>query len=98
MVGTQLGSRNKGYYVNLGVSAIKRGRHRVGGSRRGDARHREASPWRPQPAAQRGAPLLMAGGVMINFVSSWLGHANVQVRLRIYLPIVGSDYGMDAVP
>ena len=41
---------------------------------------------------------LVAGGVPLNVVSSWLGHANVQVTLRIYLPIVGSDYSMDAVP
>ena len=41
---------------------------------------------------------LMAGGVPLNAASSWLGHANVQATLRIYLPIVGSDYGMDAVP
>ena len=41
---------------------------------------------------------LVAGGVPLNVVSQWLGHANVQVTLRIYLPIVGSDYGMDAVP
>ena len=41
---------------------------------------------------------LMVGKVPLNVVSSWLGHANVQVTLRLYLPIVGSDYGMDAVP
>ncbi len=41
---------------------------------------------------------LMVGKVPLNVVSSWLGHANVQVTLRIYLPIVGSDYSMDAVP
>ena len=41
---------------------------------------------------------LVAGGVPLNVVSAWLGHANVQVTLRIYLSIVGSDYGMDAVP
>ena len=41
---------------------------------------------------------LVSGGVPLNVVSQWLGHANVQVTLRIYLPIVGSDYGMDAVP
>ena len=41
---------------------------------------------------------LIAGGVPLNVVSQWLGHANVQVTLRVYLPIVGSDYGMDAVP
>ena len=41
---------------------------------------------------------LMAGGVPLNVVSEWLGHSNVQVTLKIYLPIVGSNYGMDAVP
>ena len=41
---------------------------------------------------------LMVGRVPLNIVSLWLGHANVQVTLRIYLPIVGSDYGMEAVP
>ena len=41
---------------------------------------------------------LMVGKVPLNVVSMWLGHANVQVTLRIYLPIVGSDYSMDAVP
>ena len=41
---------------------------------------------------------LMVGKVPLNVVSQWLGHANLQVTLRIYLPIVGSDYGMDAVP
>ena len=41
---------------------------------------------------------LVAGRVPLNVVSSRLGHTNVQVTLRIYLPIVGSDYGMDDVP
>ena len=41
---------------------------------------------------------LMVGRVPLNVVSSWLGHANVQVTLRIYVPIVGSDYSMDEVP
>ena len=41
---------------------------------------------------------LMVGKVPLNVVSQWLGHANVQVTLRIYLPIVGSDYGMEEVP
>ena len=41
---------------------------------------------------------LMVGKVPLNVVSAWLGHANVQVTLRIYLPIVGSDYGMEDVP
>ena len=41
---------------------------------------------------------LMVGKVPLNVVSAWLGHANVQVTLRIYLPVVGSDYGMENVP
>ena len=41
---------------------------------------------------------LMVGKVPLNVVSSWLGHSNVQVTLRIYLPIVGSDYSMDSIP
>ena len=41
---------------------------------------------------------LMVGKVPLNVVSQWLGHASVQVTLRIYLPIVGSDYGMEDVP
>ena len=41
---------------------------------------------------------LMVGRVPLNVVSSLLGHANVQVTLRIYLPIVGSTYSMAEVP
>ena len=41
---------------------------------------------------------LMAGRVPLNVVSSWLGHPNVQATLRIHLPIVGSEYGMENVP
>ena len=41
---------------------------------------------------------LVAGGVPLNVVSQWLGHANVQVTLKVYLPIVGSDYSMENVP
>lgn len=41
---------------------------------------------------------LVVGKVLLNVVGSWLGHANVQVTLRTYLPIVGSDYGMEDVP
>ena len=41
---------------------------------------------------------LMVGRVPLNVFSAWLGHANVQVTLRIYLPIVGSDHGMENVP
>ena len=41
---------------------------------------------------------LMVGRVALNVVSAWLGHANVQVTMRIYLPIVGIDHGMENVP
>ena len=41
---------------------------------------------------------LVVGKAPLNVVSQWLGHANVQVTLRTYLPIVGSDYGMENVP
>ena len=41
---------------------------------------------------------LVAGGIPLNVVSQWLGHANMQVTFRVYLPIVGSDYGMESVP
>ena len=41
---------------------------------------------------------LIVGKVRLNVVSQWLGHANVQVRLRTCLPIVGSDFGMEGVP
>ena len=41
---------------------------------------------------------LMVGKVPLNVVSAWLGHASVQVTLRIYLPIVGSDHSMENVP
>ena len=41
---------------------------------------------------------LMVGKVPLNVASAWLGHANLQVTLRVYLPIVGSDYSMDTVP
>ena len=49
-------------------------------------RHSAASHW------------LMVGKVPLNVVAASLGHADVQVTLRIYLPIVGSDYSMDEVP
>ena len=41
---------------------------------------------------------LMVGKVPLNVVSQWLGHSTVQVTLKVYLPIVGSDHGMDDVP
>ena len=40
----------------------------------------------------------MVGKVPLIVVSAWLEHAKVQATLRMYLPIVGSDYSMDAVP
>ena len=40
----------------------------------------------------------MVGKVPLNVVSQWLGHSSVQVTLKVYLPIVGSDHGMDDVP
>ena len=41
---------------------------------------------------------LTTSGVPLNVVSQWLGHATPEVTLRTYLPIVGSDYGMENVP
>ena len=40
---------------------------------------------------------LMLGKVPLNGLSQWLGHANVQVALPTYLPIVVSDYGVENV-
>ena len=59
---------------------------------------REAACGSSQPAPQCGAALAGVRRVPLNVVSQWLGHVNVQVTLRIYLPIVGSDYGMEDVP
>ena len=70
-------------WAGLGEESPGTGRRRAGAH---SLRHSAARHW------------LVAGGVPLNVVSSWLGHANVQVTLRIYLPIVGSDYSMDAVP
>ena len=70
-------------WASLGEESPGTGRRRAGAH---SLRHSAARHW------------LVAGGVPLNVVSSWLGHANVQVTLRIYLPIVGSDYSMDAVP
>lgn len=41
---------------------------------------------------------LMVGKLLLNVVSSWLGHATLQFTLWIYLPIAGSDYGMENAP
>ena len=41
---------------------------------------------------------MMVGKIPLNVMSAWMGHVNVQVTLRTYLPIVGSDYGMEDVP
>ena len=77
-------------HIGDGIESAGLGEESPGtGQRRAGAhslRHSAARHW------------LVAGGVPVNVVSSWLGHANVQVTLRIYLPIVGSDYSMDAVP
>ena len=70
-------------WAGLGEESPGTGQRRAGAH---SLRHSAARHW------------LVAGGVPLNVVSSWLGHANVQVTLRIYLPIVGSDYSMDAVP
>ena len=59
------------------------GKHRPGAH---SLRHSAAPRW------------LVAGGIPLNVVSQWLGHANMQVTLRVYLPIVGSDYWMESVP
>lgn len=40
----------------------------------------------------------MAGGIPLNAVSSRPVHANVQITLRLHLPIVGSDYGVEQAP
>ena len=37
---------------------------------------------------------LTTAGIPLNVVSRWLGHANPEVTLRIYLPIVGSTHSM----
>lgn len=41
---------------------------------------------------------LTNANIPLNVVSQWLGHANPQVTLRIYLPIVGSSHTMANVP
>ena len=41
---------------------------------------------------------LTTAAVPLNVVSSWLGHANPEVTLRIYLPIVVSTHTMADVP
>ena len=70
-------------WASLDQEPLGTGKRRAGAH---SLRHSAARPW------------LVAGRVPLNVVSSWLGHTNVQVTLRIYLPIVGSDYGMDDVP
>ena len=69
--------------AGLGEESPGTGRRRAGAH---SLRHSAARHW------------LMVGNVPLNVVSMWLGHASVQVTLRVYLPIVGSDYSMDAVP
>ena len=68
-------------WAGLGEESPGTGQRRAGAH---SLRHSAARHW------------LVAGGVPLNVVSSWLGHANVQVTLRIYLPIVGSDYARRA--
>ena len=41
---------------------------------------------------------LTTARVPLNVVSQWLGHANPDVTLKTYLPIVGSTHTMDDVP
>ena len=41
---------------------------------------------------------LTIAGIPLNVVSQWLGHANPEVTLRTYLPIVGSTHSMADVP
>ena len=40
---------------------------------------------------------LTTGGILLNVVSQWLGHATPEATLRIYLPIVGSTHSMEDV-
>ena len=70
-------------WAGLDEESLGTGKRRAGAH---SLRHSAARHW------------LMVGKVPLNVVSAWLGHASVQVTLRIYLPIVGSDYGMDDVP
>ena len=70
-------------WAGLGEESPGTGRRRAGAH---SLRHSAARHW------------LMVGKIPLNVVSMWLGHASVQVTLRIYLPIVGVDYGMDTVP
>ena len=63
------------------------------------------SPWngkqRPGSHSPRHSAVrhwVMVRRVPLNVVRQWIGHASVQVALRIYLPIVGSDYGTENVP
>ena len=63
---------------------------------------------RPGPGAREPRPhslrhsaarhWLTTAGIPLNVVSQWLGHANPEVTLRIYLPIVGSTHSMADVP
>ena len=70
-------------WAGLDEESLGTGKRRAGAH---SLRHSAARHW------------LMVGKVPLNVVSAWLGHASVQVTLRIYLPIVGSDYGMEDVP
>ncbi len=57
-----------------------------------------ASERSAQSAAFSDEALADGWEVPLNAGSLWIGHANLQVALRIYMPIVGSDYGMEDVP
>lgn len=43
---------------------------------------------------RHGVALIDGSQDVLNVTSRWLGHASVRVTIWIYLPIVGSDYGM----
>ena len=60
----------------------------TGGQRAGarSLRHSAARHW------------LTTAGIPLNVVSQWVGHANPEVTLRIYLSIVGSTHSMADVP
>ena len=70
-------------WADLDEESPGTGRRRAGAH---SLRHSAARHW------------LMVGKVPLNVVSQWLGHSSVQVTLKVYLPIVGSDHGMDDVP
>ena len=70
-------------HADLDEESPGTGRQRAGAD---SLRHSAARHW------------LTTAGVPLNVVSQWLGHANPEVMLRIYLPIVGSTHSMAGVP